>query len=131
MKKLVLLLVVLVSVFMSSLACAADISADKMILDWTTNKVWMVGEDLCVQGTFVNKRNDVRITKLNDFKMRFVFTLADGSQVEHIAKPKALPLCKIMPSSTKSKVTMNFGKYEGTWKKWVTTHDCLFSYIEM
>lgn len=131
MKKLVLLVVVLCSILISSVAMAAEISSDKMILEWTTNKVWMVGNELCVQGTFVNKRNDVRVTKLNDFEMKFVFILDDGSQVVHVAKPKSLPICKIPPNSIKSRVSMNFGKYEGAWKKWVTTSKCWFSYIEM
>lgn len=131
MKRIILLLVVLCCLLSASVGVAAEVSNDKMTLEWTTNKVWMVGDELCVQGTFVNKRRDVQITKLNAFAMRFVFTLADGSKVVHIAKPKSLPICKIPPNSVRSRITMNFGKYEGVWKKWVTTNECWYSYIEM
>lgn len=130
MKKLILILVVLCSMLVSSLAIAAEMSDDKMTLDWTTSKVWMVGDELCAQGTFVNKRDDLRITEINDMTMRFVFTKEDGSKLEHIAKPKTLPLCKIPPNGSK-KLTLNFGKFDGGhWKKWLTTQEYVFSYQE-
>lgn len=130
MKKLVLLVVVLCSMLISSIAMAAEISSDKMSLDWTTSKVWMVGDELCAQGTFVNKRGDWRITEINDMTVRFVFTKEDGTKLEYIAKPKSLPMCKIPPNGSK-KLTLNFGKYEGShWKKWLTTQEYTFSYQE-
>lgn len=76
MKKICLLILMLVVI--PSFAFAAEVSSDKMILDWTTTKVWRSGDDLCVTGTFVNKRSDLKITKLNDFIMRVVFTDKDG-----------------------------------------------------
>ncbi len=130
MKKLLVLFTVLFSLMISSIALAAEISDDKMTLEWTTSKVWMVGDELCAQGTFVNKRGDLRITEINDMTVRFVFTKEDGTKVEYIAKPKALPICKIAPNGSK-KLSLNFGKYDGgPWKKWLTTQEYVFSYQE-
>lgn len=130
MKRLVLVLVVLCSIFVSAIGLAAEVSDDKMTLDWTTSKVWMVGDELCVQGTFVNKRGDLSITKINEMTMRFVFTKDDGTKVEHVAKATKYPLCKIPPNGSK-KLTLNFGKYAGgPWHKWLTTQDYVYSYQE-
>ena len=128
-KKYVIAVVMLLSFFVSSIGLAAEISSDKMGLDWSTSKVWMVGDELCAQGTFVNKRADWRITEINDFTMQFVFTKEDGTKYVHVAKPKSLPLCKIAPNGSK-KLTLNFGKFDGIWKKWVTRQDYTYSYQE-
>ena len=129
MKKYFMTLVMTIAMIISSVCMAAEISSDKMSLDWTTNKVWMVGDELCAQGTWVNKRADWRITEINDFTMQFVFTKDDGTKYVYIAKPKELPLCKIGQNGSK-KITLNFGKFEGTWKKWVTKQDYTYSYQE-
>ena len=129
MRKYFVAMVVLLVLTVSSICMAADLSNDKMSLDWTTNKVWMVGDELCAQGTFVNNRGDWRITEINDFTMEFVFTRHDGTKYVYVAKPKELPLCSIAPNGSK-KITMNFGKFDGTWKKWVTRQEYTFSYQE-
>lgn len=130
MKKVILLLTVLFSMILDSNSFAAEMSNDKMTLEWNTSKVWMVGNELCAQGTFTNKRSDFRITEINDMTVRFVFVQENGEKVEYIAKPKFLPMCKIPPNGSK-KMTLNFGKYEGArWKKWLTTQEYIFSYQE-
>lgn len=129
MKKLFVAMVMLLAMAISSVCMAAEISDDKMSLDWTTSKVWMVGDELCAQGTFVNKRGDWRITEINDFTMTFVFTKEDGTKYAHVAKPKMIPICKIAPNGSK-KITLNFGKFEGVWKKWVTKQEYVYSYQE-
>ena len=70
MKRIFMLLTLILALMCPALAGASEISSDKMILDWTTSKVWVNGGELCVTGTFVNKRRDWTITKLNDFSMR-------------------------------------------------------------
>lgn len=127
MRKFVLTLVTALSLLISSICMAAQVSDDKMYFEWTTTKVWMVGEELCAQGRFENKQGDILVTKLNDFTMNFYFTREDGTQYEYTAKPKKLPLCKVPPRGNKT-VTLNFGKFEDTWKKWVTTSHCEFTY---
>ncbi len=128
MKRVFLILTMLLALVLPLGVHAAELSDDKMTLDWTTSKVWMVGDELCVQGTFTNKRDDLRIIGIKDMTMRFVFTQEDGTVVEHIAKAKAFPICKIPPNGTK-KLTLNFGKYGGShWRKWVTTQEYIFSY---
>ena len=73
MKRIIMLLTLILALMCPALA-GAEVSSDKMILDWTTSKVWVNGGDLCVTGTFVNKRNDLAITKLNEFTMRVTYT---------------------------------------------------------
>ncbi len=128
MKKLLFIFSLLATMLVSSVCMAAEISSDKMILEWNSNKVWMVGDELCVQGTFTNKRADLRITELKEIVMRFVFTLDDGTKITHIAQPKKLPMCKIPPCESK-RLTFNFGKYDGPkWHKWLTDAECTFCY---
>lgn len=129
MKRYLITVIMMLVMAVSSICLAAELSSDKMSLEWTTNKVWMVGDELCAQGTWVNKRGDWRITEINDFTMEFIFTRQDGTKYVYIAKPKALPLCKIQPNGSK-RVTMNFGKFEGQWKKWVTRQEYSYSYQE-
>ena len=60
-------------------AFAAETSSDTMILEWNTYKVWKDGDNLCVSGEFKNLRNDLKITKLNDFTSIITFTHKDGT----------------------------------------------------
>lgn len=54
------------SLCLSYMAFAAEHSADTMILDWRTEKVWMEHGELCVRGTFYNRRSDLTVTKLDE-----------------------------------------------------------------
>lgn len=110
-------------------ASAASVrSSDTMILDWRTEKVWTDGGDLCVKGTFTNKRGDLTITKLNDFVMQITFTKDDGSKYQFICRPEKMPLVKIKANGRRT-VTLNFGPFDGAWKDWVTTETYVFTYI--
>lgn len=109
-------------------AQAAEISSDTMILDWSTNKVWIDHGNLCVRGTFYNKRSDLTVTKLNSMTMKIIFTKSDGSKSEFSGKPVKLPMLKIGAGGSKA-VTLNFGPYEGTWSSWNTDEYYEFSYI--
>ena len=80
MKKYLIAVVMLLALTVSGICMAAEMSSDKMGLEWYTNKVWMVGDELCAQGTWVNKRGDWRITEINDFTMEFIFTRHDGTK---------------------------------------------------
>ena len=107
---------------------AAEISSDTMILDWSTNKVWIDHGNLCVRGTFYNKRSDLTVTKLNSMTMKIIFTKSDGSKSEFSGKPGTMPMLKIGAGGSKT-VTLNFGPYEGTWSSWNTDEYYEFSYI--
>lgn len=109
-------------------ARAAETSTDTMILDWSTNKVWIDHGNLCVRGTFYNKRTDLTITKLNDMTVKIIFTKSDGSKSEFSGKPVKLPMLKIGAGGSKT-VTLNFGPYEGNWSSWNTDEEYEFSYI--
>ncbi|MDY4920099.1 MAG: hypothetical protein SO119_03375 [Phascolarctobacterium sp.] len=128
MKRLVLLAGLLICLLCPSLALAAETSSDKMILDWTTTKVWVSGESLCVSGTFVNKRSDLTITKLNDFLLRLRYTDKDGKEQVFEGRPVKLPLCKI-PASSSKKLNLVFGKFDSEIHNWVTTQSYQFTYI--
>lgn len=109
-------------------ASAAVISTDTMILDWSSNKIWIDGGDLCVRGTFTNKRDDLTITKLNDMDMTITFTRSDGTKYQYQGKPVKMPMLKLKAGGSKT-VTLNFGPFEGDWKDWVTTENYIFTYI--
>ena len=129
MKRVFLLITLLLALMCPALAGAAEISSDRMILDWTTSKVWVNGGELCVTGTFVNKRSDLTITKLNDFVMRITYTDKDGQTKQFMGKPVKLPLCKINASGSR-KMNFNFGKIEAeATNNWVTAQSYTFTYI--
>lgn len=129
MKKVFLLITLLLALTCPALAGAAEVSSDRMILDWTTSKVWVNGGDLCVTGTFVNKRSDLTITKLNDFVMRVTYTDKDGTKKQFTGRPVKLPLCKISASGSR-KMNFNFGKIEAeSTNNWVTAQEYTFTYI--
>ena len=107
---------------------AAEVSGDPMMLEWTTTKVWLSGGDLCVSGTFENRRDDITVTALNDFTMQITFTRADGTTYQFVGTPKRLPMCKVPAGETK-RITLNFGPFDDRWKTWVTSEDYTFSYI--
>lgn len=89
---------------------------------------WMDHGNLCVRGTFYNKRSDLTITKLNDMSMKITFTKADGSSEAFMGKPQKLPMLKILAGGSKT-VTLNFGPYQGTWARWSTEQEYDFTYI--
>ena len=128
MKRFYILFLLLLALMCPSIALGAEVSTDKMILDWTTSKVWISNGDLCVTGTFVNKRNDLTITKLNDFVMRISYTDVEGKAQHFTGKPIKLPMCKIAAGGSK-KLNLNFGKFNGTIHNWVTTQAYRFTYI--
>lgn len=129
MKRIFLLVTLVLALMCPALAGAAEVSSDKMILDWTTSKVWVNGGELCVSGTFVNKRSDLTITKLNDFVMRVSYTDKDGQAKQFVGKPVKLPMCKIGAGSSR-KLNFNFGKFDSeAINNWLTTQTYTFTYI--
>ncbi len=106
----------------------AELSSDTMILGWSTSKVWLDKGNLCVRGSFYNKRSDLTITKLNDFSMRITFTRADGTKDVFTGRPKKIPMLKLPAGGMKS-VTLNFGSYERTWSDWNTVEEYSFTYV--
>lgn len=109
-------------------ASAATQSSDTMIMEWSSDKVWIDHGNLCVRGTFYNKRSDVTITKLNEIEMTIHFAQADGSVITFTGKPAKLPMLKIPARGSKS-VTLNLGSYEGQWSSWTTEEDYVFTYV--
>lgn len=109
-------------------ASAATQSDDTMILDWRSEKVWLDKGNLCVRGTFTNKRSDLTITKLNDIELTITFDKSDGSRETFIGKPAKLPMLKIPAGGSKT-VTLNLGSYEGKWTNWNTEEYYVFTYI--
>lgn len=129
MKKVFLLLTLLLALMCPALAGAAETSSDRMILDWTTSKVWVDGGDLCVTGTFVNKRSDLTITKLNDFVMRVTYIDKNGEKKQFTGRPVKFPLCKIAANGSR-KLNLNFGRFaDDTVGNWVTSQMYTFTYI--
>ncbi len=129
MKRFFLLVTLLLILMCPAFAGAAEISSDRMILDWTTSKVWVNGGDLCITGNFVNKRSDLTITKLNEFIIRVTYTDKDGQQKQFVGKPVKLPMCKIAANASR-KLNFNFGKFTGeTVNNWVTAQTYTFTYI--
>ena len=112
----------------SNIMHAAEVSSDKMILEWNTSKVWISGGALCVNGTMTNKRDNLTITKLNDFVIRISFTDEDGQKRIFTGKPLKLPICKIAANASR-KLSFNFGKYDHSIKDWVTSQEYTFTYI--
>lgn len=80
---------------------AAETSSDTMILEWKTYKVWKDGENLCMSGEFENLRNDLKITRLNNFTAIITFMNNDGTSYQYIGQPEKMPMCKIAPNSKK------------------------------
>lgn len=128
MRKVLITLTMFIVLLIPNIGTAAEVSADQMILEWKSSKVWMDNGDLCVTGTFVNRRTDLTITKLNDFSMKFIFIKEDGGKEVYQGKPIKLPFLKI-PANGSKRITMNFGKYDGTWKSWVTNAEYVFTYV--
>lgn len=128
MKKVYVILALLLCVLFPYTASASEVSSDKMILEWYSRKVWLQGGELCVTGEFINRRNDVTITKLNDFEIRITFKREDGTEYQFTGRPKKMPMCKI-PARGSKKLILNFGPFTGTWKSWVTGQDYVFTYI--
>lgn len=128
MKKFTIVFIFLLSILCSSIVFAAEVSSDKMILDWQTSKVWVDNGELYVNGTFFNKRNDITITKLNEFILQLTFIDDKNIEQKVILKPTKLPMCKITANGSK-KINLNFGKFNYKINKWVTNQDYLFTYI--
>ena len=89
---------------------------------------WMEHGELCVRGTFYNRRSDLTVTKLDEMILQITFTGTDGKTFQFIGRPKRLPMLKL-PANGSKKVTFNFGPFAGEWKDWVTKEDYSFSYI--
>ncbi len=128
MKKLFYTLLTSIMLISSSICFAAETSSDKMILDWTTNKVWVNDGELCVTGIFFNKRSDVAVTKLNEFLLVLNYERPDGTKAQFIGRPKKLPICKVMPNQSR-KINFNFGEFQYNVKNWTTSEKYVFSYI--
>lgn len=128
MRKAFFLLAALFLLICPAIASAAEVSSDKMLLDWQTNKIWLNHGALCVAGTFTNQRKDRTVTKLNDFLLKVTFEKEDGSVYQFVGRPVKLPLCKVPAGGTK-KLTLNFGSFDGAWKSWVTTQQYTFTYV--
>lgn len=128
MKKIILILMSILVLFVPVSSYAAELSNDSMILEWHTTKVWKNEGELYATGILVNRRKDLTITKLNEFTMNFIFTREDGSKYMFSGKPKKIPACKINANSNK-KLTLNFGLFDDSWKTWNTSSDYIFSYV--
>ena len=129
MKKYLSICIVLLVITAASFVYAAEKSSDKMILEWKPEKVWLNKNELCMVGEFTNKRRDLTITRLEDFVTEITFSGNDGSSHNFIGKPKKMPLLKIEGTGSK-KVTFNFGAFEGTVGKWVTSEHYIFTYVD-
>ena len=46
MKRYLIAVIMMLVMAVNSICLAAELSSDKMSLEWTTNKVWMVGDEL-------------------------------------------------------------------------------------
>ena len=90
---------------------AAETSSDTMILEWKTYKVWKDGENLCMSGEFENLRNDLKITRLNNFTAIITFMNNDGTSYQYIGQPEKMPMCKIAPNSKKRITFKYFCRY--------------------
>ena len=99
---------------------------DDLVLAY--GKVWMEHGELCVRGTFYNRRSDLTVTKLDEMILQITFTGTDGKTFQFIGHPKRLPMLKL-PANGSKKVTFNFGPFSGEWKDWATKEDYSFSYI--
>ena len=82
-----------------------------------------------MRGTFKNKRGDLSITKVNEFTTQITFTRSDGSKYQFVGTPKKIPLVKIGGNGSRQ-VTLNLGKFDDTWKDWVSTEYVTFTYID-
>lgn len=129
MKKVLLIFTMLLALVLPLGCFAAEVSNDKMICEWTSSKVWIDKGELLAMGDFRNKRDDLTINKINDIRMKFLFQRHDGSTYVYYAKPKKIPFCKLAAKGNK-KATLNFGKFDDTWSKWVTNAEILFTYTE-
>ena len=121
-------LLILLACFWPVLHTAAFQSSDTMILEWRAEKVWLDKGNLCLRGTFTNKRNDLFITKLNEFETQITFTRADGSTYRFTGKPAKMPLMKISANGSRT-VTFNLGSFEDSWRDWITSEEYTFTYM--
>ena len=127
-KKFSVIFLVILTFTGFGIVSAAEVSTDKMILEWNTSKIWLNNGDLCMMGDFKNRRSDLTVTKLNSFTARIIFTKEDGSKYEFIGAPVKIPPCKVAPNGTK-RMSFNLGKFAGDWKSWVTDQNYTFTYI--
>ncbi len=128
-KKIITMFILITALLGFAVVSASEVSSDKMILEWKTSKIWLNKGDLCIMGDFVNRRNDLTVTKLNSFIARAIFTRADGSKYDFIGRPLKIPICKILPNGSK-RMSFNLGKFTGDWSSWVTEQDYTFTYIK-
>ncbi len=128
-KKYLVPIITMILLLLPTLVFAADTSSDKLILDYKPYKVWVDGGDLCMSGEFTNLRDDLAITKLNNFTAIITFNKSDGSQYQFIGSPTKLPMFKIAANGSK-KVTFNLGKFDGQFDKWNVDQTYTFSYIK-
>lgn len=128
MKRILSLIVLLVCLLIPAHGMAATQSDDPMILEFTAEKVWTDKGDLCLRGTFFNKRDDLTVTKLDDMAVTILFTGKDGRQYEVSRRPTRYPMVKI-PAGGRKKVTLNLGPFDGEWERWVVSSTCVFTYI--
>lgn len=106
---------------------AATQSSDSMILEWKASKAWVDNGELLVRGTFTNKRNDLMVTKLDEFVIQVTFTKADGTKYQFVGPITKKPMLRL-PAGASKTVTLNFGRFDGTWRDWVSTESYIFTY---
>lgn len=127
--KRVFLLIAMVVALVLPLGCfAAEVSSDRMLLDWKTEKVWLSGGNLCATGTFSNQKSDIIITRINDFTLTLYYVDENGEDRSYTVKPQRIPRCKINGGESR-KVIMNFGPFTGQIKKWHTMQEYEFTYM--
>ena len=105
----------ILSLCLSHMAFAAEHSADTMILYWRTEKVWMEHGELCVRGTFYNRRSDLTVTKLDEMILQITFTGTDGKTFQFIGHPKRLPMLKLPANGSKKSLLIS-GPFQGNGK---------------
>lgn len=110
-----LLLVGMVGV--TTAAYADEMSDNKLELVFTPTKLWKSGNNLCLTGTFHNKKANMFVVKIKSFDPNITLKKADGTEVKFHGQPIKFPFCTLKPGDKKT-VTYNFGEYREEWHTW-------------
>lgn len=111
-------------------AYADELSDDKLELEYTPSKVWKSGKNLCMTGTFTNRKSTMLVVKIKSFNPNITFKKADGTTFEFNKGPIKFPLCTINPGARKT-LTYNFGEFNEEWHSWVADPDYVYQYRDI
>lgn len=130
MKKILFVMMCVLCLIPWFSSSAAQVSSNPMLLEWSSEKIWVSQGNLYVSGTFTNKTKDLTVTKLNSLTMTVYLTRPDGTQFGVTRKPTALPLARI-PSRRSKEVILNLGPVvDGlTWNHWRTEETYSFTLV--